>query len=73
MKIKTAIASLVLSTALFAVVGTSQAGMCKTKYYQPGWHMVHKCSRIGPAVTWQEYNSGVYTQPLASKGFLFLN
>lgn len=64
MKIKLA-AILVIATSLFAAVGIAQASCHNLK---PGWHMVSKKCPIGPAENWQQYTSGVYTQPMTHKG-----
>lgn len=68
MKIKSLTAGFVLATGLIAFTGISQAACY---HYQPGWHMVSKRCDIRPAANWQEYTSGVYTQPVQSNGFLF--
>lgn len=49
--------------------GPIQAACMK---YQPGWHMVSKKCAIKPAENWQEYASGVYTQPQTGKSLLFM-
>ncbi|HHF7366447.1 TPA: hypothetical protein ACPSKY_001563 [Legionella bozemanae] len=66
MKIKSA-AGLILATFLIAAVGPIHAACHK---YQPGWHMVSKKCDIKPADNWQEYKSGVYTQPITGKSLL---
>ena len=68
MKIKASVAGLIIATSMFVAVGPIQAACIK---YQPGWHMVSKHCDIQPAANWQEYNSGVYTQP-TGKPLLFL-
>ncbi|KTD41078.1 hypothetical protein [Legionella parisiensis] len=65
MKIKSA-AGLILATFMIAAVGPIHAA-CK---YEPGWHMVSKKCDIKPADNWQEYKSGVYTQPITGKSLL---
>lgn len=74
MKIKAAVAGLVFATTMFAATGPIQAAM--TKHEQAlgtGWHMVSKSSGVKPAENWQEYASGVYTQPVIGKNpLLFL-
>jgi hypothetical protein len=60
MKIKSTVIGLVAASFMLAAVGPIQAACYR---YQPGWHMVSKYCDIRPAVTWQEYNSGVYTPP----------
>ncbi|MCL9683873.1 hypothetical protein [Legionella maioricensis] len=60
MKIKSSVAGLIIATSMVVAVGPIQASCVK---YQPGWHMVSKHCPIKPAENWQEYNSGVYTQP----------
>lgn len=66
MKIKSLAAGLIVASSMVLVVGPIQAASYKQT---PGWHMVSKKCPIKPAETWQEYNSGVYTQPLVGKGF----
>lgn len=66
MKIKSA-AGLILASTLLAAVGPIHAACYKN---QPGWHMVSKKCHIQPADNWQEYKSGVYTQPLTGRGNL---
>ncbi|CAM4403172.1 MAG: hypothetical protein LEGION0403_FIIPPAGN_00852 [Legionella sp.] len=66
MKIKSLAAGLIVASSMVLVVGPIQAACYKQT---PGWHMVSKKCPIKPAETWQEYNSGVYTQPLVGKGF----
>jgi hypothetical protein len=61
MKIKSLAAGLVIATTMLAAVGPIQASCVKHK---PGWHMVSKKCHIKSADNWQEYNSGVYVQPL---------
>lgn len=63
MNIKAA-AGLIVATSMFAVAGPLQAGCM---HHQPGWHMVSKRCNIKNADTWQEYNSGVYLQPVVGK------
>lgn len=73
MKIKASVAGLIFATSMIAATGPSQAAM--VKHEQPlgtGWHMVSKHSGIKPAENWQEYASGVYTQPVTGKNPLFL-
>lgn len=69
MNIKSTLTGLVVATSMFALVGVAEAGRVKQhyNYYGTGWHMVPKSSGIKPAQTWQEYNSGVYTQPIVNK------
>ena len=66
MNIKTA-AGFILATSMFAAVGPIQAACV---FHQPGWHMVSKRCNIKPADNWQEYNSGVYLQPVTGKHML---
>ncbi len=70
MKIKASVVGLIAATTLFAV-GTTQAACHKSFLYHSGWHMVSKKCHIQPAGTWQEYNSGIYTQPIAKDGFMY--
>lgn len=67
MKIRSAAAGLIIATSMVALIGPVQAACYK---HQPGWHMVSKNCDIKPAENWQEYNSGVYTQPTGNGGFL---
>lgn len=67
MKIKAAVIGLIIASSMLTV-GSLQAATCYR--CQPGWHMVSKYCDIRPAVTWQEYNSGVYTQPHSRGGLL---
>ena len=64
MKIKSLVAGLVASATMVLVVGPIQAACVK---YPSGWHMVSKKCNIKPAANWQQYNSGVYTQPRTGK------
>ncbi|AWN74525.1 hypothetical protein LEAN103870_07625 [Legionella anisa] len=66
MKIKSA-AGLILATTFMAAVGPIHAACYKN---EPGWHMVSKKCDIKPADNWQEYKSGVYTQPITGKSLL---
>jgi hypothetical protein len=68
MKIKSA-SGLIIGTVLASVVGVAQAGCYN---HTPGWHMVSKRCHIKAADTWQEYASGVYTQPLTDRGYLMM-
>lgn len=74
MKIKATVAGFVFATTMLVAIGPSQAA--GVKHEQPlgtGWHMVSKSSGIKPAENWQEYASGVYTQPITGKNpLLFL-
>ncbi|KTC79817.1 hypothetical protein OQJ13_01945 [Legionella sp. PATHC035] len=65
MKIKSSTAALI-AISMIAAFGTAQAGCYK---HEPGWHMVSKKCNIKPAETWQQYESGVYTQPLGKSLF----
>lgn len=49
---------------MVAAIGPAQAACIK---HPSGWHMVSKKCDIKPAQNWQEYTSGVYTQPLTGK------
>ncbi|PWY55633.1 hypothetical protein DGG96_11045 [Legionella qingyii] len=64
MKIRAA--GLILATTMLAV-GPIHAACHQ---HQPGWHMVSKKCAIKPADNWQEYKSGVYTQPITGKSLL---
>lgn len=66
MKIKSIFTATVMATALSVMIIPSQAawsmhGKC---IKSPGWHMVSKKCHIPAAANWQEYNSGIYTQPV---------
>lgn len=69
MKIKSAATGLIIATSMVLAAGPIQAACMK---YQPGWHMVSKKCAIKPAENWQEYASGVYTQPQTGKSLLFM-
>ncbi len=69
MKIKSAATGLIIATSMVLAAGPIQADCMK---HQPGWHMVSKKCAIKPAENWQEYASGVYTQPITGKGMLFM-
>lgn len=56
------VAGLIAAALMVVVVGSVQAKECFRD--QPGWHMVSKSCDIRAADNWQEYTSGVYTQPL---------
>jgi hypothetical protein len=71
MKIKSTIAGLVVATAMVALILPGQSAWAK-HCTGKGWHMVSKSCNIPAAETWQEYNSGIYTQPVTGKGVLFL-
>jgi hypothetical protein len=66
MKIKASAVVMILASTMFAAVGPIQASCYKN---QPGWHMVSKKCNIKPADNWQEYNSGVYIQPMVKDLF----
>ena len=66
MKVKSSAAGLIIAVSLFALAGSIQASCFNN---EPGWHMVSKKCDIRPADTWQEYKSGVYTQPEAKNLF----
>lgn len=66
MKIKTS-AGLILATTLFAVIGQVQASCVNPT---PGWHMVSKHCHVKPASSWQEYNGGMYLQPVTGFNLL---
>ncbi|KTC88940.1 hypothetical protein OQJ18_03255 [Fluoribacter dumoffii] len=70
MKINSSVAGLMIAIGMIAVVGTTQASCYK---HQPGWHMVSKKCPIKPADNWQEYTSGVYTQPVTGKSLFQMN
>ncbi|CDZ76458.1 hypothetical protein BN59_00727 [Legionella massiliensis] len=63
MKVKSLAAGLIIASSFVLAVGSVQAASCYN--YKPGWHMVPKKCHIKPAENWQEYTSGVYTQPTA--------
>ncbi|EHL30583.1 hypothetical protein [Legionella drancourtii] len=68
MKIKASVTGLIFATSMIAAAGPSQAAMVKHGQFSgTGWHMVPKSSGIKPAENWQEYASGVYTQPITGK------
>lgn len=69
MNVKTSAAGLIIATSLIAAVGTAQATVCVK--HPSGWHMVSKSCNIKPAENWQQYASGIYTQPTSGKS-LFL-
>ena len=68
MKSKSTVAGLIIATSMIFAVGPSQASMVKHTNLGTGWHMVSKHSGIKPAINWQQYNSGVYIQPVTGKG-----
>lgn len=70
MKIKSAAIGLTIASSLIMAVGPIQAACYR---HQPGWHMVSKHCPIRPAENWQEYTSGIYTQPITGKSMLFMN
>ncbi|KTD67986.1 MULTISPECIES: hypothetical protein [Legionella] len=70
MKIKSSTAGLI-AIGMIAVFGSAHATNCYK--HQPGWHMVSKKCNIKPADNWQEYDSGVYTQPLTGKSLFKMN
>lgn len=77
MKIKSKIAGLIVATTVLAAAGPSWAMHHHRHhhyvgYMGSGWHMVPKSSGIPHAMTWQEYASGVYTQPIVGRGMLFM-
>lgn len=70
MNVKSLAAGLIAATSMLAAVGTLQAACYKD---EPGWHMVSKHCNIRPADNWQEYTSGVYTQPVTGgRSVLFI-
>jgi hypothetical protein len=60
MNLKLSAAKLIVATAFVAAMGPIQAACYD---YNRGWHMVSRYCDIRPAHTWQQYNSGIYTQP----------
>ena len=73
MKIKSKAAGLILATTMVAFIVPTQAAWAHNQHCSgKGWHMVSKKCDIKPATTWQEYDSGVYTQPMTGKGMPFL-
>lgn len=71
MKIKSATTGLIIATTMLASVGISQAVWAKKiNCTGTGWHMVSKSCPIHPAENWQEYASGIYTQPITGQGFM---
>jgi len=81
MKIKSAIAGLIIATSVIAV-GTSQACLTRNQpacanctkiegFTGKGWHMVSCNTCVRPAATWQQYVSGGYAPPVAERGLFF--
>lgn len=71
MKMKTAVAGIIVAGSMVLAAAPLQAAVCSTCYDNPpGWHMVSKHCHIRPAVTWQQYYSGMHTQPMAQRGGL---
>ena len=71
MKIKTAVAGIIIAGGMVLAAAPLQAAVCSTCYsYPPGWHMVAKDCNIPTAVTWQQYASGVYLAPAPQGGLL---
>lgn len=80
MKLKSALAGIIVA-ATMAVVVPAQAGeMCGTEACGPwnvpssftgtGWGMVPCGTVLQPADSWQEYASGQYAPPTTGKGIL---
>jgi hypothetical protein len=70
MKIKSTLAGIIVASSMAAFVIPTQAWSMGHKHCTgTGWHMVSKSCDIRPAMTWQEYDSGVYTQPLVGMGY----
>jgi hypothetical protein len=76
MKIKSTVAGIIatLMVALFVPSQAAWARHCSCsmdKCSGVEWHMVSNKCNIGPALTWQQYYSGGYTQPVPEGGLLF--
>ena len=69
MKIKSTVAGLIVAASMVALIVPSQAAWSMHRHHHryycmgQGWHMVSKRCHIQPAMNWQQYTSGVYTQP----------
>ena len=70
MKSRSKVAGFIFATAIIALAVPSEAAWSMSKHCTgKGWHMVSKKCHIKPAETWQQYDSGVYTQPITGKLF----
>lgn len=83
MKIKSSLAGLIMTITIAGLVLPTQAAWACQKHHKhykhythythyrnctgQGWHMVSRSCNIRPAGNWQEYNSGVYTQPVVER------
>lgn len=81
MKIKSAIAGIIVATTMIAVVPSQAAQVCTDStcgvwtvpagFSGTGWGMVPCGSDVRPAISWQEYSSGHYAPPQTGRDTLW--
>jgi hypothetical protein len=80
MKIKSAVAGIIVATTMVAAAPSFAGTVCTTstcgvwavpgQFSGTGWHMV-PCNAVLPhATTWQQYSSGSYAPPVTGRGSL---
>lgn len=82
MKIKSAVAGIIVAMTMIAVGPSQAARVCTTstcgewsvpgQFAGVGWSMVPCGTYIRPAVTWEQYTSGRYAPPQTGRGTLLL-